>query len=199
MEPIFIVDVRVVKALGYDAVGSALELLKEENSVSSKPGEQSPSSADGLLMIRPWSGVEEVPELLDVWRSSVEGRRDFLSVNDLNSVASTLETVYAQRALVYVAQLGTQIVGFMAMGDERVELLWVHHEHRHIGVGRALAAFAHSKQTNVQMVVSAQNAAGIDFFRSCGFELSAEEELSTEPAANTLLRHASVGAKAMRR
>ena len=127
MEPIFIVDVRVVKALGYDAVGSALELLKEENSVSSKPGEQSPSSADGLLMIRPWSGVEEVPELLDVWRSSVEGRRDFLSVNDLNSVASTLETVYAQRALVYVAQLGTQIVGFMAMGDERVELLWVHH------------------------------------------------------------------------
>ncbi len=167
--------------------------------MSSKPGEQLPSSADGLLTIRSWFGVEEVPELLDVWRSSVEGRRDFLSVSDLNSVASTLETVYAQRALVYVAQLGKQIVGFMAMGDERVELLWVHHEHRHVGVGSALAAFAHSKQTNVQMVVNAQNAAGIDFFRSCGFELFSEEKLSPEPAANILLRHAGVGAKVVRR
>lgn len=167
--------------------------------MSSKPGEVSPSSADGLLMIRPWSGVEEVPELLDVWRSSIEGRRDFLSVNDLNSVASTLETVYAQRSLVYVAQLGTQVVGFMAMGDERVELLWVHHEHRHAGVGRALAAFAHSKQTNVQMVVSSQNTAGIDFFRSCGFEPLTEEKLSTGPAANILLRHADAGAPVVRR
>ncbi|PRB71246.1 hypothetical protein CQ011_04885 [Arthrobacter sp. MYb213] len=176
-----------------------MELLEEDYSVSSKPGENSPSSADEALMIRPWFGVEEVPELLDVWRSSIEGRRDFLSVSDLNSVAPTLETVYAQRSLVYVAQLGTRIVGFMSMGDDRVELLWVHHEHRHAGVGRALAAFAHSKQTNVQMVVSAQNAAGIDFFRSCGFELSAEQNLSTEPAANILLRHAGVGAKVVRR
>ncbi|HJX77772.1 GNAT family N-acetyltransferase [Glutamicibacter sp.] len=167
--------------------------------MSSESDEESQSSADGVLMIRPWSGVEEVPELLDVWRSSVEGRRDFLSASDLNSVASTLETVYAQRSLVYVAQLGTRIVGFMSMGDERVELLWVHHEHRHAGVGRALVAFAYSKQNNVQMVVNAQNAAGIDFFRSCGFELSAEEKLSTGPAAKISLRHSGVGAKVMRR
>lgn len=157
--------------------------------MGSKLGEVSPNSVNDFLMIRPCSGVEEVPELLDVWRSSVEGRRDFLSVSDLNSVASTLETVYAQRCTVYVAQRGTNIVGFMAMGEERVELLWVHHEHRHGGVGSALAAFAYSKRTDVEMVVSAQNAAGIDFFRSCGFETRSGEPLNTEPAANILLRH----------
>lgn len=153
------------------------------------------------LSIRPWTGIEEVPELLDVWRSSVEGRLDFLSASDLTSVASTLETVYAQRAEVFVAHLGAQVVGFMALGDRRVELLWVHHQHRQHGIGRALADFARSRCAEIEMVLNAQNAAGLEFYKHCGFEPADQAHASGADAMNpsVSLRHAKVREQAVER
>ncbi|MGO2053885.1 GNAT family N-acetyltransferase [Arthrobacter sp. MYb211] len=160
---------------------------------SQSPDMNQPSSAHSLR-IRPWTGIEEVPELLDVWRSSVEGRLDFLSAADLTSVASTLETVYAQRAEIFVAHLGAQVVGFMAMDERRVELLWVHHEHRQQGIGRALAAFALSSCAEIEMVLNAQNIAGLEFFRRCGFESEDQAGLvgADAKSPSVSLRHARV-------
>ncbi|WP_404285928.1 GNAT family N-acetyltransferase [Glutamicibacter arilaitensis] len=146
------------------------------------------------LSVRPWTGIEEVPELLDVWRSSVEGRLDFLSASDVTSVASTLETVYARRSEVFVANLGARVVGFMAMDEQSVALLWVHHEHRQLGIGRALANFALSRCADIEMVIGAQNAAGLEFYKRCGFEPAGQADHSTADAKNPRmsLRHASV-------
>ena len=48
------------------------------------------------IVLREWTSIDEVPNLLDVWKSSVERRLDFLSAADLDAVAAALESVYSQ-------------------------------------------------------------------------------------------------------
>lgn len=46
---------------------------------------------DEALVLRELASIDEVPDLLDIWRSSVERRGDFLSAADIDAVATALD------------------------------------------------------------------------------------------------------------
>lgn len=123
-----------------------------------------------VLVLRELASMDEVPDLLDIWRSSVERRRDFLSAADIDAVAVALEAIYSQTVTVRIAQEGQRIVGFAAWSDTRIELLWVRHSDRLKGVGRVLLdeIVAHTPGISVQIDCQRQHA--IAFFGDCGFE-----------------------------
>lgn len=124
---------------------------------------------DEALVLRELASIDEVPDLLDIWRSSVERRRDFLSAADIDAVATALEAIYSQSVTVRIAQQGQRIMGFAAWSDTRIELLWVRHSDRHKGVGRVLleAIVAHTPGISVHLDCQRQPA--ISFFGDCGF------------------------------
>ncbi|QDY65765.1 GNAT family N-acetyltransferase [Glutamicibacter halophytocola] len=121
------------------------------------------------IVLREWTSIDEVPDLLDVWKSSVECRLDFLSAHDLDAVATALESIYSQTLHVRIAQQGDQILGFAAWNDSEIEILWVRHADRHHGVGRLLLShiIEHSPEAGVHL--DAQRTLAIEFFQNCGF------------------------------
>ncbi|MFJ2620610.1 GNAT family N-acetyltransferase [Glutamicibacter sp. NPDC087344] len=146
-----------------------------------------------MLSLRDWTSVEEVPELLDVWRNSVEGGRDFLSAADVDAVANALEAVYSQRVSVKIAQLGTEIVGFAAYSATQIELLWVRHHDRHHGVGSALLKNILSRCPGTTIQINGQNANSLSFFLDHGFAVDQVAD-GTDPLARIQLRHVNVSA-----
>lgn len=145
------------------------------------------------LVLRNWTSVEEVPELLDVWRNSVEGGRDFLSAADVDAVANALEAVYSQRVSVRIAQLGKEIVGFAAWSETQIELLWVRHHDRHHGVGSALLNDILALCPAACIQINGQNASTLSFFLDHGFQIEKEAE-HTDQLARIQLRHVRLSA-----
>lgn len=144
---------------------------------------------EDLLVLRDWKNLDEVPELLDVWRNSVEGGRDFLSAADIDAVAVALETVYTQQVRVRVAELDSRIVGFCAFDSERIQLLWVSHRDRKNGVGSALLKDMLSITPGLCVQINGQKQQILNFFTDHGFlPVPATEALSSLDRVD--LRHA---------
>ncbi|MGH3654549.1 GNAT family N-acetyltransferase [Glutamicibacter sp.] len=123
-----------------------------------------------VLVLRELVSVDEVPDLLDIWRSSVERRGDFLSAADIDAVAVALEVVYSQAVTVRIAQQGQRIVGFAAWSATRIELLWVRHSDRQKGVGRILLDAIIASTPGISIHLDCQRQPAIAFFADCGFE-----------------------------
>jgi len=123
------------------------------------------------IVLREWTSIDEVPDLLDVWKSSVERRLDFLSAADLDAVATALEAVYSQSLKVRIAQQGKQILGFAAWNESEIEILWVRHADRHHGVGRLLLSYITERYPEVSVHLDSQRTLAIEFFQGCGFRL----------------------------
>ena len=121
------------------------------------------------VVLREWTSIDEVPDLLDVWRSSVEGGFDFLSAADLDAVATALEAVYSQSLQVRIAEQGKRILGFTAWDNSEIRILWVRHEARHRGVGRELLKHITEHSPEISVQLDTQRLLAIEFFQTCGF------------------------------
>ncbi|WP_334123424.1 GNAT family N-acetyltransferase [Glutamicibacter sp.] len=121
------------------------------------------------VVLREWTSIDEVPDLLDVWRSSVEGGLDFLSAADLDAVATALEAVYSQSLQVRIAEQGKRILGFSAWDNSEIRILWVRHEARHQGVGRELLKHITEHSPEISVQLDTQRLLAIEFFQTCGF------------------------------
>ncbi|HCJ55846.1 MULTISPECIES: GNAT family N-acetyltransferase [Glutamicibacter] len=139
------------------------------------------------LVLRELESVDEVPDLLDIWRGSVERRGDFLSAADIDAVAVALEAIYSQSVSIRIAQQGQRIVGFAAWGPTQIELLWVSHSDRQKGVGRVLLEQIIATTPGVSVHLDSQRRHAIDFFGTCGFKLISSDAEASEQ--RVILRH----------
>jgi len=142
---------------------------------------------DEQVVLRKWTSVDEVPDLLDVWKNSVERRKDFISAADLDAVATALEMVYSQSLEVIIAQRGEQVLGFAAWNATDVELLWVRHSDRQQGIGTLLLDHIIENSPEVEVHLDTQRLLAIDFFKNSGFCDVSEGHEDASP--RLILRH----------
>lgn len=134
--------------------------------------------------------VDEVPGLLEIWRASAATGRELVSAADMDRLAQALEAVYLGNARVVVAEREGQVVGTLALEGARLCLLWVHHEHRRRGVGRALIGHAQALSFELQVEVGQPEHAVAAFLRAVGF---APAETTDGAPHGTVLRLAVSG------
>ncbi|WP_313812694.1 GNAT family N-acetyltransferase [Glutamicibacter sp.] len=149
---------------------------------------------EDLLVLRDWSSIDEVPELLDVWRNSVEGGRDLLSAADIDAVAAALEAVYTLQVRVRIAEIGDRIVGFSAFSPERIQLLWVVHHDRHQGIGSRLLKDMLELAPGLCVQINGQSRETLEFFTDHGFEKDPAKDPGRDPVRIDL-RHVPSGAR----
>lgn len=148
---------------------------------------------DEQVVLRKWTSIDEVPDLLDVWKNSVERRKDFISAADLDAVATALEMVYSQSLEIIIAQRGEQVLGFAAWNATDVELLWVRHSDRQQGIGTLLLDHIIENSPEVEVHLDTQRLLAIDFFKNSGFcDVS---PATADAAPRLILRHESSATK----
>lgn len=115
---------------------------------------------------------EFVSELLNVWESSVRATHDFLMEDDIRAIRPQVkEALLVIKDIVYITDENNKCIsGFMAIEDEKIEMLFIHPTHRGNGFGKKLISYAVSVLNASLVDVNEQNTQGVGFYKHMGFK-----------------------------
>lgn len=120
---------------------------------------------------------ERFPELTLLWEASVRATHDFLSERDIDVLRPKIRHEYLPALAVYAyCTESNEIVGFIALADAKVEMLFVAPEVRGQGVGKALLRYAMTNLSADSLDVNEQNPHAVGFYRHMGFVVKGRAE-----------------------
>lgn len=121
------------------------------------------------------------PILFDVWQRSVRATHTFLTEADIALLAPKVIDYLATDAseFVVVCDERGSIAGFMALGADEIEALFVAPEHFRRGLGTQLIEEARSRRPGVELTldVNEQNVVARRFYEARGFFAEGRSEL----------------------
>lgn len=108
--------------------------------------------------------------LAGIWERSVRATHDFLNETDLEDIKAALITDYFPNIDIYVVCDNGNIVGFMGLGADMIEMLFIDSNMIGHGYGSLLIDYAKSKGI-AKVDVNEQNHAALGFYLSKGFRI----------------------------
>ncbi|WP_326566727.1 acetyltransferase [Amycolatopsis rhabdoformis] len=131
------------------------------------------------VALRPVSGAEEYPRLVEIWRSSVEATHDFLTPEDVSFFAERVPGYFPGVDLT-VATVDGVAAGFSGTAYGELAMLFVHADHRGAGIGSALLRKAFAEFPVLTVDVNEQNPQALGFYLHHGFVVVGRSELDSE-------------------
>jgi putative acetyltransferase len=138
-----------------------------------------PSSSPHVL-IRP-AEASDHEALLRLWRGAVEATHHFLTADDVDFYERQVASYLPQMTDLRVAEeAGRGVVGFVALEEAVVEMLFVDPEVHGRGIGTRLLEDAARGLDVVEVDVNEQNPSSRAFYRARGFEEHGRSEHDAE-------------------
>lgn len=125
--------------------------------------------------------------LLAIWRRSVEATHEFLTPADVNAIEQDVATYLPQMSDLRVAEVEGQPMGFIAIENDTVEMLFVDALVQGRGIGSALLDSILTGRDSIRVDVNEQNPSGRNFYAAKGFTEIGRSETDGEGRAFPLL------------
>jgi len=117
-------------------------------------------------------------ELIAVWESSIRASHSFLSEEDIAFLKPLILEQYLDAVdLRIVKDEFDNVIGFIGIAEQNVEMLFVSAEHRHKGIGAILLKNAIKNQAAKKVDVNEQNPDAVGFYKALGFDVIARSPL----------------------
>lgn len=122
--------------------------------------------------------VNEHPVLLQIWEASVRATHHFLDKGDIEIFKKIIEETQAFNhvQLVCARNEGQDILGFMGISEEKLEMLFVHDAAFGKGIGKMLLLHAIENLHVTQVDVNEQNEQALKFYEHFGFTVRARSD-----------------------
>ena len=121
---------------------------------------------------------EQYEELLIVWENSVRATHDFITEEDIDFFKPIiLEQAFPAVILKCIKGKHGEILGFVGVHENKVEMLFVSDEARGQGVGKKLLQFAIEQLDATQVDVNEQNPLAVGFYKHMGFKVVSRSPL----------------------
>lgn len=109
------------------------------------------------------------PQLVAVWEKSVLVTHDFLSPVDFNEIKESVKGINFYDLQVYCLMSKNQVLGFVGVYENKVEMLFLDPQYMGQGHGYRLLTLA-VKELNADKVdVNEQNTSALKFYQRFGF------------------------------
>ena len=118
-------------------------------------------------------------ELIDVWDKSVRSSHHFLAEEDLNYYRSRIRDIYFDAVDLYVIR-NPNVVAFMGLSEDMVEMLFVLPSEKGKGYGSALLNYAFEEKHIRKIDVNEQNTEAYKFYTNRGYHAIAKDEVDAE-------------------
>ena len=118
-------------------------------------------------------------ELIDVWEKSVRSSHHFLAEEDLNYYRSRIRDIYFDAVDLYVIR-NPNVVAFMGLSEDMVEMLFVLPSEKGKGYGSALLNYAFEEKHIRKIDVNEQNTEAYKFYTNRGYHAIAKDEVDAE-------------------
>ena len=113
---------------------------------------------------------EQYEELLIVWENSVRATHDFITEEDIGFFKPIiLEQAFPAVILKCIKGKHGEILGFVGVNENKVEMLFVSDDARGQSVGKKLLQFAIEQLDATQVDVNEQNPLAVGFYKHMGF------------------------------
>ena len=127
-------------------------------------------------------GMEErealLPDFLLVWESSVRATHDFLREGDVDFLRPYVEQGLREIPVLLCALKEGRPLAFLGMAEDSIEMLFVHADFRHKGIGSALMSKALSLGAR-HVEVNEQNPQALGFYQRFGFEVISRDAVDS--------------------
>lgn len=137
----------------------------------------------------------DLPRVLEVWEASVRATHHFLTEADIQFFKPSLQEELPQTPhLVGMRDGASEVIGFMGVAGNMIEMLFIHPDWRGRGVGRHLITYAIATLGATLVDVNEQNPQAIRFYLRMGFVVVNRSELDSTGKPFPLLHMRLVGA-----
>ena len=144
-------------------------------------------NAASLLVLRPGRIPDDVEELTNVWRDSVEATHHFLSLDAIDTLEPFIRDECLPGLTLQVAERNGCILGFIGMTGQHVSMLFVADEARSMGVGSRLVEWAEGQWPRLSVDVNEQNPRAAVFYAKRGFVPVGRSEKDAQGLPHPLL------------
>ena len=118
-------------------------------------------------------------ELIGVWEKSVRSSHHFLSEEDLDYYRPRIRDIYFDVVDLYVIRK-SNIVAFMGLSEDMVEMLFVLPSEKNKGYGSALLRYAFERKHIRKIDVNEQNAEAYQFYINRGYHAVARDNTDAD-------------------
>jgi putative acetyltransferase len=115
------------------------------------------------------SRPDEGERVVCIWRAAVEATHDFLLDEDRAGIDVDARAYLLSTPLWVAVDRRDRPIAFMAIGESRLDALFVAPEYRGRGVGQLLVRFAASRYPVLDTEVNLQNGQAVGFYLRLGF------------------------------
>lgn len=112
-------------------------------------------------------------EMLSVWENSVRATHDFLTEEDIEFFKPIImEQAFPNVTLRCIKGDNNQIIGFVGVHEDKIEMLFIHDSARGKGVGKVLLGYAIVQLGAIKVDVNEQNPNAVGFYQHLGFQVT---------------------------
>ena len=117
--------------------------------------------------------------LVEVWELSVRATHDFVADEDIEIFRPIVRKVLPTLDLACIRDAQGVAIGYIALADGNIEMLFIHPDWRGKGFGRNLIRYAIDKRGATLVDVNEQNTRALEFYLHMGFEVVSRSELDS--------------------
>lgn len=121
----------------------------------------------------------DYPRLVEIWESAVLHTHDFLKKEDFLYYKERVPSYFPLVALWGIEQ-ADNLVGFIGIAEDNIEMLFVDHLYRGKGIGKQLITYAINEWYVTRVDVNEQNTQALGFYEHLGFHMVAKSDLDNE-------------------
>lgn len=123
---------------------------------------------------------QDYDELISVWEASVRSTHHFLTEADIEFYKPLVRNLYFQAVSLYIIRNKEgKTAAFMGLGDELIEMLFVHPNEQGKGYGKRLVQYALHEKHIYKVDVNEQNEQAYRFYLHTGFRVIGRDK--TDP------------------
>ncbi len=121
---------------------------------------------------------EHFAEITAVWKDSVRATHHFLTEADIEALRPQIRDEYlpAVDLRIYKEPSGA-ILGFIGVGGQKIEMLFIASAARGKGIGKSLVRYAIEEMDAAEVDVNEQNPKARGFYEHMGFEVFSRSPL----------------------
>ena len=112
-----------------------------------------------------------LPALLSLWEASVRATHLFLSDLEIKKIRKYVPQALTNVEHLIIAENGSgNVIAFMGIENQRLEMLFLAPEQRGQGIGRQLLQYGISNYNVQELTVNEQNPQAVGFYEHLGFQ-----------------------------
>ncbi|MBR10512.1 MAG: GNAT family N-acetyltransferase [Rickettsiales bacterium] len=120
---------------------------------------------------------EEYQSVVEIWEASVRATHDFLQEEDIAFFKPLILNEYLDAVNLRSARNEeNEIVGFLGVAEENLEMLFIHPTYFSKGVGKMLLDYAINELSITKVDVNEQNKRATGFYLHSGFTVIGRSE-----------------------